>query len=74
MYRHSDGGVCKGSDDEADAKGLYTDDTTLTFSMPKSVARFASGAALGEDGAFFPWGNASSLDCMWSTDVGGARV
>lgn len=42
-----------------------TADSVLAIQLPSTVARFASGAAFGDDGDFFPVGNASSLDWRW---------
>lgn len=47
---------------------LQVNNTALTIQLPASISRFASGAALGDDGALFPKGNASSLDWRWCVD------
>ena len=71
IVRRYDGYVNLAVSLRADSGAVRLQDTRWVTEMPKTAAKYACGAGLASDGAFFPYSNLSKLAWKWTDSAPG---
>ena len=71
IVRRYDGYVNLAVSLRADSGAVRLQDTRWVTEMPKTAAKYACGAGLASDGAFFPYSNLSKMAWKWTDSAPG---